>query len=52
MTDFIATEQAAYPDIAQRYQRLKDLHVRKYVLVSLRSLPLCILRLLALPSAH
>ncbi|KAE8877042.1 hypothetical protein PF005_g22963 [Phytophthora fragariae] len=29
MTDFIATEQAAYPDIAQRYQKLKDLHVRK-----------------------
>ncbi|CAI5737538.1 unnamed protein product [Peronospora destructor] len=29
MTDFIAQEQAAYPDIAQRYQQLKDLHVRK-----------------------
>ncbi|TDH70696.1 hypothetical protein CCR75_008209 [Bremia lactucae] len=29
MTDFIAREQAAYPDIAQRYQSLQDLHVRK-----------------------
>ncbi|CAH0482182.1 unnamed protein product [Peronospora belbahrii] len=29
MTDFITKEQAAYPDIAQRYQQLKDLHVRK-----------------------
>jgi hypothetical protein len=38
MTDFIAKEQAAYPDIAQRYQKLKDLHVRKYVATFLRML--------------
>ncbi|KAI9921329.1 hypothetical protein PsorP6_001809 [Peronosclerospora sorghi] len=29
MTDFIAKEQAAYPDLAQRYERLQDLHARK-----------------------
>lgn len=29
--DFIAQQQAAHPDLAPRYQKLKDLHVRKYV---------------------
>uniref|UniRef100_A0AAV1VDN3 PCI domain-containing protein n=1 Tax=Peronospora matthiolae TaxID=2874970 RepID=A0AAV1VDN3_9STRA len=29
MTDFFAKEQAAYPDIAPRYQQLQDLHARK-----------------------
>jgi hypothetical protein len=29
--DFLAQQQAAFPDLAARYQALKDLHVRKCV---------------------
>jgi hypothetical protein len=30
MADFIAREKAAYPDLANKYQYLKDLQSRKY----------------------
>lgn len=32
--EFIEREQIAYPELAARYQALKDLHVRKWVALS------------------
>ncbi|KAJ0405368.1 hypothetical protein P43SY_000247 [Pythium insidiosum] len=34
MADFLSREQAAYPDIAARYQTLKDLHTRNAMLAA------------------